>query len=229
MVYQATTKSLIEGVISGYNATVFAYGPTGEGEQSPRRGLYALVVPSENQAPLPSTAELVWPQPEQGPRTWLIKTTLPQGPLDPEPHPQPRMPSSPLPPTSLAIWEGPALRTDPGLPGAPAHPPPCSAPGCGKTYTMLGTDHEPGIYIRTLNDLFCAIEETSNDMEYEVSMSYLEVGPPSTLSRGLGQEAHRTGLAHLPVTGQFPGVLIAAALPCAYGWPHFLKTEAQRG
>ncbi|XP_053426016.1 kinesin-like protein KIF19 isoform X3 [Nycticebus coucang] len=75
MVYQATTKSLIEGVISGYNATVFAYGPT----------------------------------------------------------------------------------------------------GCGKTYTMLGTDHEPGIYVRTLNDLFCAIEETSNDMEYEVSMSYLEI------------------------------------------------------
>ncbi|XP_051851127.1 kinesin-like protein KIF19 isoform X1 [Antechinus flavipes] len=75
MVYVATTKSLIEGVISGYNATVFAYGPT----------------------------------------------------------------------------------------------------GCGKTYTMLGTDHEPGIYVRTLNDLFCAIEETSNDMEYEVSMSYLEI------------------------------------------------------
>ncbi|XP_057391195.1 kinesin-like protein KIF19 isoform X2 [Balaenoptera acutorostrata] len=75
MVYQATTKSLIEGVISGYNATVFAYGPT----------------------------------------------------------------------------------------------------GCGKTYTMLGTDHEPGIYVRTLNDLFCAIEETSSDMEYEVSMSYLEI------------------------------------------------------
>ncbi|XP_054449255.1 kinesin-like protein KIF19 [Pteronotus mesoamericanus] len=75
MVYQATTKSLIKGVISGYNATVFAYGPT----------------------------------------------------------------------------------------------------GCGKTYTMLGTDHEPGIYVRTLNDLFRAIEDTSNDMEYEVSMSYLEI------------------------------------------------------
>lgn len=28
-VYQATTKGLIEGLISGYNATVFAYGPTG--------------------------------------------------------------------------------------------------------------------------------------------------------------------------------------------------------
>lgn len=33
MVYQATTRSLIEGVISGYNATVFAYGPTGKEEK----------------------------------------------------------------------------------------------------------------------------------------------------------------------------------------------------
>lgn len=47
--------------------------------------------------------------------------------------------------------------------------------GCGKTYTMLGTDKEPGIYVRTLNDLFKAIEETSDDMQYSVSMSYLEV------------------------------------------------------
>lgn len=28
-VYRATTRGLIEGLISGYNATVFAYGPTG--------------------------------------------------------------------------------------------------------------------------------------------------------------------------------------------------------
>uniref|UniRef100_A0A3Q1FTY8 Kinesin-like protein KIF19 n=1 Tax=Acanthochromis polyacanthus TaxID=80966 RepID=A0A3Q1FTY8_9TELE len=74
-VYRATTRGLIEGLISGYNATVFAYGPT----------------------------------------------------------------------------------------------------GCGKTYTMLGTDKEPGIYVRTLNDLFHAIEETSDDMLYSVSMSYLEI------------------------------------------------------
>ncbi|XP_065118911.2 kinesin-like protein KIF19 [Paramisgurnus dabryanus] len=74
-VYRSTTKGLIEGLISGYNATVFAYGPT----------------------------------------------------------------------------------------------------GCGKTYTMLGTDREPGIYVRTLNDLFKAIEETSDDMRYSVSMSYLEI------------------------------------------------------
>lgn len=30
MVYRATTRGLIEGVISGFNATVFAYGPTGK-------------------------------------------------------------------------------------------------------------------------------------------------------------------------------------------------------
>lgn len=29
--YRATTQSLVAVVISGFNATVFAYGPTGEG------------------------------------------------------------------------------------------------------------------------------------------------------------------------------------------------------
>ncbi|XP_068770297.1 kinesin-like protein KIF19 [Struthio camelus] len=47
--------------------------------------------------------------------------------------------------------------------------------GCGKTYTMLGTDREPGIYARTLSDLFQAIEDASGDVGYEVSMSYLEI------------------------------------------------------
>ncbi|XP_040976301.1 kinesin-like protein KIF19 [Aquila chrysaetos chrysaetos] len=74
-VYVSTTKSLIGGVISGYNATIFAYGPT----------------------------------------------------------------------------------------------------GAGKTYTMLGTDCEPGIYIRTLDDLFKALEAATEEMDYTVSMSYLEI------------------------------------------------------
>lgn len=29
-VYEATTRCLIDSVLSGYNATVFAYGPTGQ-------------------------------------------------------------------------------------------------------------------------------------------------------------------------------------------------------
>ena len=47
---------------------------------------------------------------------------------------------------------------------------------------MLGTDKEPGIYVRTLNDLFRAIEETSDDMLYSVSMSYLEVSIASSIT-----------------------------------------------
>ncbi|KAM6379218.1 LOW QUALITY PROTEIN: kinesin-like protein KIF19 [Pluvialis apricaria] len=74
-VYESTTKSLIEGVISGYNTTIFAYRPT----------------------------------------------------------------------------------------------------GAGKTYTMLGTDCKPGIYIHTLDDLFKALEAIAEEMEYTVSMSYLEI------------------------------------------------------
>ncbi|NXH22032.1 KIF19 protein, partial [Bucco capensis] len=47
--------------------------------------------------------------------------------------------------------------------------------GCGKTYTMLGTDGEPGICARILGELFQTIEDTSSDTEYEVSISYLEI------------------------------------------------------
>ncbi|NXY77120.1 KIF19 protein, partial [Glareola pratincola] len=47
--------------------------------------------------------------------------------------------------------------------------------GCGKTYTMLGTDGEPGVCARSLGELFQAIEDASGDTEYEVSMSYLEI------------------------------------------------------
>ncbi|XP_065775318.1 kinesin-like protein KIF19 [Muntiacus reevesi] len=74
-VYLATTQQLVEGVVSGYNATVFAYGPS----------------------------------------------------------------------------------------------------GAGKTHTMLGMDTEPGIYLQMLSDLFQAIEETRDNMDCSVSMSYLEI------------------------------------------------------
>ncbi|NWR66327.1 KIF19 protein, partial [Bucorvus abyssinicus] len=47
--------------------------------------------------------------------------------------------------------------------------------GCGKTYTMLGTDGEPGLCTRAMGELFRAIEDSSGDVEYKVSMSYLEI------------------------------------------------------
>ena len=40
---------------------------------------------------------------------------------------------------------------------------------------MLGTDDDPGIMVRALNDLFFSMEKTSDDMKYKVTMSYLEV------------------------------------------------------
>ena len=51
--------------------------------------------------------------------------------------------------------------------------------GAGKTYTMLGTDKEPGVMVHTLKDLFsksdahCA--DASRGVKHKVSLSYLEV------------------------------------------------------
>ena len=51
-----------------------------------------------------------------------------------------------------------------------------SSLGAGKTHTMLGVDSDPGIMVRTLNSLFKKMELTSSESNYEVTMSYLEVG-----------------------------------------------------
>lgn len=47
--------------------------------------------------------------------------------------------------------------------------------GAGKTYTMLGTDAEPGMMVLTLNDLFHRMEETKEDIIYRTTIAYLEV------------------------------------------------------
>lgn len=95
MVYQATTKSLIEGVISGYNATVFAYGPTGEGN--------VQTVGEDCNAPvIPVTLQLVRPQLGQESRMWSLQIT-PRALQPQKPHPEPGASSAPLPTTSLAI------------------------------------------------------------------------------------------------------------------------------
>lgn len=94
---------------------------------------------------------------------------------------------------------------------------------------MLGTDHEPGIYARTLDDLFRAIEETSNDMEYEVSMSYLEVSlpvppPPGSAKGPMGQ-------GWPPAWGHHQAVSRAAphsSSPTHTAGPTLQKWEAQR-
>lgn len=50
-----------------------------------------------------------------------------------------------------------------------------SVAGTGKTYTMLGTDAEPGIMVLTLNDLFRRMEQDQHVMKYRATIAYLEV------------------------------------------------------
>lgn len=47
--------------------------------------------------------------------------------------------------------------------------------GTGKTHTMLGSQEDPGIMVHTLNSLFKKMDDTKAEMEYQVSMGYLEV------------------------------------------------------
>lgn len=47
--------------------------------------------------------------------------------------------------------------------------------GAGKTYTMVGTDVEPGIMVLTLNYLYQEMHRTRHDQKYSVKMSYLEI------------------------------------------------------
>ena len=51
---------------------------------------------------------------------------------------------------------------------------------------MLGVDSDPGIMVRTLNDLFKKMELTSGDSSYKVTMSYLEVNLTSDLFTSMG-------------------------------------------
>ncbi|GAB6027256.1 Kinesin-like protein kif19 [Chamberlinius hualienensis] len=49
------------------------------------------------------------------------------------------------------------------------------ATGAGKTHTMVGTDNDPGVMVRSLGELFRRVQETSNEISYRVTMSYLEI------------------------------------------------------
>ncbi len=49
--------------------------------------------------------------------------------------------------------------------------------GTGKTYTMLGSESEPGLMVGVLNDLFVAITSPNvpQHISYSTSVSYVEV------------------------------------------------------
>ena len=49
------------------------------------------------------------------------------------------------------------------------------ATGSGKTYTMLGTQYEPGLMFLTLQNIFDVIDQRKEELKYKVIISYLEV------------------------------------------------------
>ena len=49
------------------------------------------------------------------------------------------------------------------------------ATGAGKTYTMLGTETNPGIMPLTLKELFTKVREFKNEREYKLKFWYLEI------------------------------------------------------
>ncbi|KAF6771590.1 hypothetical protein AHF37_08997 [Paragonimus kellicotti] len=49
------------------------------------------------------------------------------------------------------------------------------ATGAGKTYTMVGTDTDPGIMVRAMDELFNYMIQTAEDYTYRISMAYMEL------------------------------------------------------
>ena len=49
------------------------------------------------------------------------------------------------------------------------------ATGAGKTYTMLGTEENPGIMMLSIDELFNCIEKYQNERDYKLKVSYVEV------------------------------------------------------
>ncbi|KAH7827805.1 kinesin 8A [Monocercomonoides exilis] len=49
------------------------------------------------------------------------------------------------------------------------------ATGAGKTYTMLGSEDNPGIMFRMMQDLFSTFKRNELDKQYRLSLSYIEV------------------------------------------------------
>jgi kinesin family protein 18/19 len=47
--------------------------------------------------------------------------------------------------------------------------------GAGKTYTMLGTEENPGIMLLSIDELFTSIEKYSFERDYKLKISYVEV------------------------------------------------------
>ena len=78
--------------------------------------------------------------------------------------------------------------------------------GTGKTYTMLGTDDNPGLMINVLADLFSRIASLKETTAFTVTMQYIEVS--CRLIRGKWSDLYLTAPLRYTMRG------------CAICWHH---------
>ncbi|CAD1473981.1 unnamed protein product [Heterotrigona itama] len=77
------------------------------------------------------------------------------------------------------------------------------ATGAGKTHTMLGSDEDPGITYRTVAELFSQIEKQSEQREFNLGVTYLEI-----YNENVQDLLHKSGPLHLRDDGRC-GVIVA--------------------
>ncbi|XP_033303992.1 kinesin-like protein KIF18A [Bombus bifarius] len=77
------------------------------------------------------------------------------------------------------------------------------ATGAGKTHTMLGSSNDPGITYRTVAELFYQIEQQSDQREFNLGVTYLEI-----YNENVQDLLHKSGPLHLRDDGRY-GVIVA--------------------
>ncbi|XP_043527341.1 kinesin-like protein KIF18A isoform X1 [Frieseomelitta varia] len=77
------------------------------------------------------------------------------------------------------------------------------ATGAGKTHTMLGNGDDPGITYRTVAELFSEIEKQSEQREFNLGVTYLEI-----YNENVQDLLHKSGPLHLRDDGRC-GVIVA--------------------
>ena len=66
------------------------------------------------------------------------------------------------------------------------------ATGSGKTYTMMGSDHSPGVVLLTTDALFDAVSAASEEHAAAVTMQYVEIYNEHIQVRAEEEAAART-------------------------------------
>ncbi|XP_043287140.1 kinesin-like protein KIF18A [Venturia canescens] len=97
------------------------------------------------------------------------------------------------------------------------------ATGAGKTHTMLGHDNDPGITFRTMSELFAQIEAQSENRDFNLGVTYLEV-----YNENVCDLLHKSGPLAIRDDGRH-GIIVAGLKIITIYSPDELLTLLARG